>query len=211
MGNKLQKLWQDYGDFIKELSNGLGIEPAKALAVLSVESGGNFFGDSGKPIIRFENHIFWKQFGQNNPDVFDAHFTPRTGWKGHMFRENQDDSWMTFHGDQKKEWQVMTFAITLDGEAALKSASWGAAQIMGFNYKIAGYASAVEMVAAFSQSAEQQIEGFFNFITGTGGVHHLASGDFHAFAMGYNGSGNADQYATWIEQAYEVAQGIVGA
>jgi hypothetical protein len=38
-------------------------------------------------------------------------------------------------------------AISLDREAALKSASWGIGQVMGFNHAIVGYDSVESMVA----------------------------------------------------------------
>jgi hypothetical protein len=75
------------------------------VAVLAVESRGQGFGLDGRMIIRFENHVFWRQWGKDNNDVFDEHFrfNPTKRWTNHEFRENPDEGWNRFHGNQKQE------------------------------------------------------------------------------------------------------------
>jgi hypothetical protein len=208
MAESLTTLWSDHGDLIKTLAADLGCDPAAALAVFSVESGGRFFGDDGRPMIRFENHVFWGYWGKNHPDEFDARFCPRQGCRDHKFRLDAAGPFLDFHGSQTKEWSVLGFARTLDEEAALKSASYGAPQIMGFNHQALGYGSAKELVDAFAASADNQIQGFFAFVRTNNLARHLIAGDFRSFARGYNGAGNVDAYAGLIDHAYAAAKNL---
>lgn len=207
--DKLRELWLDHGPIIKELSEQGSIEPALALAVFQVESSGQFFNDAGLPVARFENHVFYREWGKRNPDLFDAHFRPREGFKNHEFRINEESEWMTFHGRQVLEWQVIMFAASLNSEAAYRSASFGAPQIMGFNYAICRYASAVEMAEAFKASADNQIRAFFQFCRSKGLLRYLAEGNFYQFAIGYNGTGRAPAYSKMIQDAAVFAKAVV--
>ncbi len=100
------------------------------------------------------------------------------------------------------EYDRLAEASALDKGAAEKSASWGAFQVMGFNFADLGYANIDEFVAAM-QTDEGQMEGFVRYIE----RHHLDAAlrnhDWRTFAYGYNGSGAVDEYAPKMERAYE--------
>jgi len=66
--------WNSQGALLQALSDTVGLEPAAAVAVLCVESGGKGFADDGRMVIRFENHVFWDKWGKVHADVFNAHF-----------------------------------------------------------------------------------------------------------------------------------------
>ncbi|RVU83817.1 DUF3380 domain-containing protein [Leucothrix sargassi] len=84
-------------------------------------------------------------------------------------------------------------------DIVLRSKSWGGWQIMGFNHKLAGYSTALEMVQAFHQSEAVQLDGFCSFLEKTGLVKHLREAErlidagknprpaLNKFAIGYNG------------------------
>lgn len=201
---RVAQIWNRYGNLLKVLGEKVGIEVACAVAVLYVESGGEGFGVDGRPIIRFENHQFWKYWGKNNVDVFNAHFqySPKARWKEHRFRKQKDGTWEDFHGNQKKEWRVLNFARKLDDSAALKSMSMGAPQIMGFNYKKIGYATVQEMFSFFSRDVRYHVLGLFDFMD-TAMLEALKKLDFRAFAKRYNGSGQAQKYGAWIARCYD--------
>lgn len=78
-------------------------------------------------------------------------------------------------------------AITKNREAALQSVSWGIGQIMGENYRAAGFRNVEDMVAAMSDSEDQQLTAMANFLTSTGLQSPLQSHDWTSFARGYNG------------------------
>ena len=65
--------------------------------------------------------------------------------------------------------------------------SFGAFQIMGFNYESAGFESVEDMVDAM-KTPEGQINAFVNFVENNSGIHTaLKNQDWQAFAKLYNG------------------------
>lgn len=72
-------------------------------------------------------------------------------------------------------------------EAALKSASWGIGQVMGFNHAGAGHPSAEAMVKAMVNSEDEQLLAMTNFLEHAGLAAHLRNRDWRKFAVGYNG------------------------
>lgn len=203
--------WNSYGGILTLLSERLEIDPAVAVAVFVIESGGRGFGSDGRMIIRFEIHIFHHYWGQHNHQKFNDHFRFNQGqsWMGHEFRTSKDSPWKDVHiRKQSREWEVYEFASDLNLTAARLSISMGAPQIMGFNYKALGYDSVHEMFNDFSSSIREQIIGFFNFIKGPEGdnrrVEALQNHDFVTFAKYYNGSGQAEKYGNLIRDVVDV-------
>jgi hypothetical protein len=72
-------------------------------------------------------------------------------------------------------------------EPALKSASWGMGQVMGFNHEVAGFASAAEMVEAMKSGEDAQLAAMAGFLIGNGLTHALLRKDWASFAKRYNG------------------------
>lgn len=209
------RTWNQSGGLLEPLSELIQIEPGAAVAVLTVESGGRAFGADGRMIIRFENHIFWREWGQANEALFAEHFRfdPAKPWTGHQFRPSPAEPWQSFHGKQEAEWRVFEFAVTLHEAAAKRSISMGAPQIMGFNFAKAGYESVGEMFEAFRSGVRFQILGLFDFIKGPGTTSPLLAalqrGRFTDFAAGYNGPGNAAEYAARLESDWETFRRLV--
>jgi uncharacterized protein YgiM (DUF1202 family) len=202
-------LWNRMGGLLKALAAELSIDPAAAVAVLMVESGGRAFDANGRMIIRFENHIFYDRWGKDKLDVFQQHFRFNAGqrWTGHLWRPSIHEPWRTAHTSQDEEWRAFEFAGALNDTAAKLSISMGGAQIMGFNYAALGYDTVQQMFAAFSASERDQILGFFNFVRGRTAesprIAALRALDFVAFARLYNGPGQAAQYGAAIQSAYD--------
>ncbi len=192
----LRQVWETHHTLFMDESTRLGIDPAIALAVLMAESGGRTAAADGRPIIRFEVHVFFDQWGFQNPELFGRffEFDPNERWKGHRWRRRVEDPFQACHNSQADEWAVLDFARSMHEELTLRSTSIGAAQIMGFNYELAGYDSATAMFKDFQHSPENQIRCFFRYIAGRGIDEALRRNDFLAFASGYNGSGQAELY-----------------
>jgi hypothetical protein len=200
-------VWNSYGGILKQEALRLQIDPTLAAALLAAESNGRGFGPDGRLLIRFENHIFFDQWGKNNQGQFFTYFKfdPDQRWLGHQWRTDPNGEWQELHRDnQALEWQALTVACQLDETSALKSISMGLAQIMGFNYAAVGFADVQAMFRAFQTSVANQIAGFFRFIEANRLLDAVRSGDLRAFAAGYNGSGQADAYAE-ILRAYAAA------
>src|SRR4029450_7350285 len=71
--------------------------------------------------------------------------------------------------------------------AAPRSASWGLGQVMGENFKAAGFLDVEPMVAAFVESENAQLEGMARSIAAIGADKHLRAHNWPAFAAAYNG------------------------
>lgn len=196
----ISNIWRQFGDQITTLAVGLGIDPGVAVAVLAAESGGVGHAADGRMIIRFENHLFYSEWGKANQAAFDQHFRfdPTVTWQGHQWNPG-DGNWRTVHtGSQSSEWDVFTFARSLDERAAMSSISMGTAQIMGFNFGAIGYPSVQAMFTAFQSDLRNQVQGFFDFVRSKGAVEAIRKQDFRAFATIYNGPGQAANYETII-------------
>lgn len=92
-------------------------------------------------------------------------------------------------------------------EDAMRAASWGGPQIMGFNFRKAGYESAAQMVASFAQSEGNQLGAFVRLVQAWGIDSALRAHDWRTFARVYNGNANVDAYAAKIEAAYRRLSG----
>jgi hypothetical protein len=202
--------YNDVGGLIDALAARTGIPSAAVLAVWYVESSGRTFTPN-QAIIRFENHVFFKYWGSSHPAQFDEHFQygGRNGVAGkasknHKFRAN-GGAWKEFHNlDQSKEYEVYEFAKGIGGpENAAKSTSFGGPQIMGFNFDICGYSSAVALASAFQADARWHVLGFFDYCKARHLIEVVEQEDWHAFGERYNGQGGGPIYGPKIKAAYD--------
>ena len=174
----------------KKAAEKLGCEVACIKAVNEVESGKSGFFANGKPKILFEAHIFSKQtqhkYDKTDPDISSPH------WNKALYAGGE------------KEYPRLEKAMALDRTAALKSASWGRFQIMGFNHAAAGFATVDAYVEAMYRSEGAQLDAFVAFLIHSKLVAPLKEKRWADFARGYNGSGYAaNQYDVKLKAAYE--------
>jgi hypothetical protein len=157
------------------MANALSILDAEAMrvwSVLGVETSGCGFRPDRRPKMLFERHIFSRETG------------------GRFDRAHPDISNPSPGGYQRggpDQYARLDRAMALDAQAALRSASWGVGQVMGFNACAAGFADAGKMIDAMMQSENAQIEGMARFIASKGLSNALRIGDWQQFALGYNG------------------------
>ncbi len=199
--------WNRYGGLLGHLSGKLAIEPETAAAVLAVESRGDGFAADGRMIIRLENHWFYNKWGAKNTAKYDAHFTPRKGWRNHKWRPTASGRWQSVHTNQSANWAAFEFASKLNSSAAKLAISMGLPQVMGFNYGRIGYESVAQMYDAFKSGNGVQILGFFDFVQGPSARPHtlqsLQRKDFYGFAHDYNGASNVQAYGDKMKAAYD--------
>jgi len=96
-------------------------------------------------------------------------------------------------------------AIALDREAALRSASYGKFQIMGFNHRSCLYADVEAFYRAMGMDEQAQLDAFCHFIRAMGMLQPLKDLDWVKFARRYNGPGyRENQYDAKLEDAYRL-------
>jgi hypothetical protein len=167
----------------------LDVDAASIQAVAEVETSGNAFDDSGRPRILFERHYFHRQTGGRYDAKHASISNARSGG----------------YGKFSAQYTKLEEAYRLAPEAALRSASWGRFQIMGDNFKAAGYASVSEFVLAMTRAEAEHLKAFSNFVLSHKSMHAaLKKQDWAAFARAYNGPGyKANKYDTKLSEAYQ--------
>lgn len=203
------KTYNNFGGLIELIGKQLDIDTAAAVAVLAVESAGNAYGSSGKVLIRFENHLFWRFWGKNNSKKFEDHFRfdSRKYWTNHFFRPDKKSEWQSFHGNQEKEWEVFDFARKLNPAAAYISTSYGAPQILGTNYKKVGYSSPEALLEHFQKDIRFHVLALFDFFSPQM-IKYVQRKDFTSFARYYNGAGQAVRYGNYIKDFYNAFKSL---
>ena len=181
---------------IDQLAIDIGIRPSALRAVFEVESKGDGFNMNGSMVILFEGHWFYRlilqklgraalnQIARDYPSLCYEEWTRKHYIGG------------------EREWTRLNKAISIDEECALKSASYGLFQVMGFNFKLAGYDDVYEYFDESNASELMQLEAGVSFIlnekrkppTKTGLpqttlMESLKRGNWASFAYVYNGSG----------------------
>lgn len=162
---------------------------AEALwAVLATETAGCGYLMDRRPKILFERHYFHRltngQFDAADPDIS----APTAGGYG---------------ASGANQYVRLAAAIQFDRTAALQSASWGLGQIMGSNFKAAGFDDVEAMVAAFVGGEDAQLLGMANFVAASPMKTALDACDWATFARLYNGPNYAvNAYDDHLASAY---------
>ena len=209
---RVARTWNRYGYLLMRLADILEIAPGVAAAVLAGETDERGLASDGRMIIRFENQVFFDNWGNQHPEMFQQHFRfdPSRPWQKHQWRPSADGAWRDCHGTQADEWEVFEFARTLDETAAKLSIGIGRPKMMGFNYAVIGYESVGQMFDAFSGGERYHILGFFDLISGPSAssrrLKALQAQDFDAFAALHYGSRQAARYGSTIRSLFEAFQ-----
>lgn len=169
-------------DEIDQYAHSIGVDPniLKAIAIKEAKASG--FTPSGRCLILYERHIFYRyassKFGASRVD----------GWT----KENANLCYPS--GDQRaymggeREWDRLNTAKNWDAETALISCSWGMFQIMGFNFGLAGYESIGDFVMDMSESERYHIQALASFIKNNRPLYTaVKSKNFQQIALYYNG------------------------
>jgi hypothetical protein len=158
----------------------LGCTVAQIRAVDEVESNGGGFLPDGRPKILFEAHWFDKftdgLFRDSHPNLSSARWN------------------RTLYVGGAGEWNRLNQAVALDAVAALKSASAGRYQIMGFNHEAAGFDTVEQFWDAMKRSERDHLDAFVSFIESENLVEEVRQisnrhSDNIPFSEAYNGSG----------------------
>jgi N-acetylmuramidase len=175
------------------------IEVAALAAVAQVEAGGRNGFQDGRPIIRFELHVFHREtrgiYARSHP-----HLSQPTLAAGRRYHR----------GGQANEWSMMYASmilrvppVTRRIAEAFRSASWGMFQVMGFNAAAVGWPDPIQFGIDMATSEANQLRAFVGFIRSSRLEGALRRHDWTTFARAYNGAGFAvNQYDARIGAAY---------
>lgn len=176
-------------------ANLLDVDLASIMAVNEVESRGSGFLPSDKPVILFERHIMYRQLRDNGID-------PEPLAKKHPHIVNTSRG--GYRGGEAEHTRLDA-AISIHRKSALASASWGLFQIMGFNYKLAGYTTVEAFVQDMYVSEGRQLWAFCGFVKSNRSMlMALRDRDWSHFARLYNGPQYAQNlYDVKLERGHD--------
>lgn len=167
----------------------IGVGEDEIHAFLDVETRGSGFDPQGRPVILFERHKFYKYVpASKRTQAVNAGLASKSPGG---------------YGKESEQYGKLLRAIAIDRQAALYSCSWGLAQIMGFNHKLAGFDTVEAMVSAFMADEEAHLQAAVTFIKNTGIDDELRAHNWAGFAKGYNGANyRINAYDTKLANAF---------
>jgi len=194
---------EDYKIAAKEL----GCEVNVIKAIDKVESGGRSgFDKKKRPVILYERHIFSKTTGRKY-DNTNSDLSWKVGYKLKKKGRNVSENDLIkdyYAGSSDENYKRLAKAYALDKNAALRACSWGKFQVLGDNYKMCGYSTVVDFVAAQVKSETGQLQVFINYIKAKNMQKNLKDKNWAKIAEGYNGKGYKKfNYDERIKSAYE--------
>jgi hypothetical protein len=174
-------------DGMRAAMESLAVGASEIWTLLAVETNGCGFLPDRRPPILFERHIFSK-LTDRRFDVCDVS-DPTPGGYG---------------APGAHQYERLAEAIEKNRTAALQSASWGMAQIMGQNFAAAGFRDVESMVEAMCDSEDSQLAALAAFLRSNGAGRHLRTHDWALLAKSYNGPNYAgNQYQARLAAMYE--------
>ncbi|WP_099868241.1 N-acetylmuramidase domain-containing protein [Pararhizobium haloflavum] len=162
---------------LPRIGHRIGVGEDELHAFMDVEAAGSGFDGQGRPKMLFEPHVFYRNLSGDKRDQAER--------AGLAYR-----SWGTrpYPADS---YPRLIEAMAIDETAALKSASWGLAQILGENHAMVGYETPQAMVRAFMEDEEHHLEAMVQYLIVASIADDLRGHRWEAVARGYNGPGYA--------------------
>ncbi len=173
------------------------VDPVLVKALAEKESGGKSgFGGDGRIIIAFEGHKFRKYTGR----IYDRSH-PRLSYA--YARATWRAKWVINNRDQPTAWRTLETAMALDHDAALKSTSFGAFQVLGENHRDCGFPDVDDFVNLMKSGESGQLEAFVRFCKAKSGlVPAMERQDFDAIGTSYNGAAQQN-YDSGLKAIYD--------
>lgn len=167
----------------------IGVGEDEIRAFMDVEAGGSGFDAKGRVKMLFEPHVFFRELGPGKKQT-------KAVKEGLAYARWKPD------GYPADSYPRLLAAMQIDEEAALRSASWGLGQLMGFNHAAAGYASPYLMIKSFADDEENQLRAMVAFLTAKKLAPALRAHNWAKIERVYNGGGFKGTYAAKMQNAY---------
>jgi hypothetical protein len=191
-------------DQISTIAQGIGLDYARFMAFISVESGGlGFSTKTGKIIIQFEPTWFHRYLTQFKVAHEFSTKVDEHGRKVYVLSAGGITLDNGIEG-QDGEWEAFNKAFAIHPTAAMLSTSIGLMQIMGFHYKELGFGSVGDMWDSFKASEYNQVLGGAKFIQSQPALFKaLVRRDWAKVAYYYNGENyKSNNYDVHLANAY---------
>ncbi|MBC7703815.1 MAG: DUF3380 domain-containing protein [Rhodoferax sp.] len=191
---------------IEAAAAALKCEPGLIYAIARQESAHSSFFKIGKrtvPKILYERHWFRKLTKPNkkSPSPYEEKYPDICGPAYHKTKRDKKTKVLLdsttglpaktdniYGAGDLPQYKRLVKAYQLDKDAALQACSFGKFQIMGFNYKAAGYKTVHEFTRAMSLSDAEHMKAFLKFAkSNTLLLEGLQSKDYEKIAEGHNG------------------------
>ncbi len=176
----------------------LGVSVATVASIAQVESSGHGFDATGRPVILFERHQFYRQLISNG--------TPEA-------KANELAERMPNIVNQKRggyiggagEFGRFASASQIDETSAIESCSWGMFQIMGYHWAHLGYVDAQDFKLHMQESEGEQLQAFCKFILTDKKLHKaVIDSNWPVVAEIYNGPAyKENHYDVKLTRAFE--------
>ncbi|MCF6112012.1 N-acetylmuramidase domain-containing protein [Mesorhizobium muleiense] len=173
----------------------IGVGEDEMHAFMDVEAAGSGFDRHGRPKLLFEPHVFYRNLAGAKRTAAVKAGLAYAKWGA-----------KPYPGDS---YPRLVAAMAIDETAALKSASWGLTQILGENFRAAGFASVQAMVQAFMADEAAHLEAAVRFIRANKLDDELRDHNWAGFSRGYNGPGyKKNRYDSKLAAAFAKWQKI---
>lgn len=165
-------------------------------AFLEVEARSRGYDRSGRPVMLFEPHVFYRNLGDGSArDDAVAAGLAYAKWGDAPY---PNDSYPR-----------LLKAIEIDEDAALKACSIGLSQVLVENHSSVGYATPQDMWQAFMDDEQEHVEAMVRFILVNGIADDLKAHRWEVVARVYNGPGyRKHNYHGRMAQAFRKFAGI---
>lgn len=174
---------------IPKIGAEIGVGEDELHAFMDVEAAGSGFDVQGRVKMLFEPHVFYRELGPGKK-------------RERAVKEGLAYARWKSGGYPADSYPRLKAAMQIDETAALRSASWGLGQIMGFNFVSAGYTSVQLMIKAFADDEENQLRAVVKFLKARGLAPALKAHDWAKIERVYNGGGFKGAYAVKMQNAF---------
>lgn len=167
----------------------IGVGEDELHAFMDVEAAGSGFDANGRVKMLFEPHVFYRELGPGKKrERAVKEGIAYASWKPGKYPADS--------------YPRLKAAMQIDETAALRSASWGLGQVMGFNCALVGYDTPQAMVRAFAADEENQLRAVVAFLKRKGLASALKAHNWAKIEKVYNGGGFKGTYAARMQAAF---------
>jgi hypothetical protein len=183
----------------KDFSRALNIHPLYLHAFFFVESANSGFMADGRLVPCPEPHVAYRN-SKNGARLAKLH--PQLFYRSWVDERKVDrGEWHPYRLSHIDRWDHIIRAASVDFNAGLCGASYGAGQQLGEDWKALGFASVVDFLEHLYEGQHTHLEVMVRKLRLGDQIANLQAGNFREVVRYYNGSGNVDAYLKKFEAA----------